>query len=226
MQLDARLSLALSLYDPCDLAADIGTDHAHLPIALLRAGICRRMILTDVSPHALQNARENIARRRLTDRVEFRLGDGLTPLGEACGTVSVLGMGGRTIYQILTGGAPRLQGAGLLLSAHTDLPLVRRAVTEIGYHLVSETPCRDAGRFYLMLKAAPGEETLTPRETRMGKRLFEARAEELVPYLRHVEEVLTEKRAGLLRARDAGGGDDARLCELDGDLALLREYTR
>ena len=34
--LDERLSLILSLYEPCELAADIGTDHARLPTALLR----------------------------------------------------------------------------------------------------------------------------------------------------------------------------------------------
>ena len=39
--LDPRLSLAFDLYDPCDLAADIGTDHAHLPAALHR----RAMVL-------------------------------------------------------------------------------------------------------------------------------------------------------------------------------------
>ena len=38
IRLDARLSLAYDLYDPCTLAADIGTDHAHLPAALLQRG--------------------------------------------------------------------------------------------------------------------------------------------------------------------------------------------
>ena len=36
--LDPRLSLAFDLYDSCRLAADIGTDHAHLPAALLQRG--------------------------------------------------------------------------------------------------------------------------------------------------------------------------------------------
>ena len=61
IQLDARLSLAYDLYDPCDLAADIGTDHAHLPAALLQRGRCQHMILTDLSESALNNARGEIA---------------------------------------------------------------------------------------------------------------------------------------------------------------------
>ena len=69
--LDPRLSLAFDLYDPCDLAADIGTDHAHLPAALLQRGRCRHMILTDISESALENARMEMIRLRLTDRVSL-----------------------------------------------------------------------------------------------------------------------------------------------------------
>ena len=97
IQLDARLSLAYDLYDSCELAADIGTDHAHLPAALLQRGRCQHMILTDISESALENARTEIARLRLSDRVSLRLGDGLSPVTEKCGVISVMGMGGRTI---------------------------------------------------------------------------------------------------------------------------------
>ncbi|MBP5231102.1 MAG: tRNA (adenine(22)-N(1))-methyltransferase TrmK [Clostridia bacterium] len=75
--LDPRLSLAFSLYDTCVLAADIGTDHARLPAALLKRGRCQHMVLTDISQSALENARMEIVRRHLYDRVSLRLGDGL-----------------------------------------------------------------------------------------------------------------------------------------------------
>ena len=99
--LDPRLSLAFDLYDLCELAADIGTDHAHLPAALLQRGRCQHMILTDISESALENARTEMARLRLSDRVSLRLGDGLSPVTEKCGVISVMGMGGRTISDIL-----------------------------------------------------------------------------------------------------------------------------
>jgi tRNA (adenine22-N1)-methyltransferase len=133
IRLDARLSLAYDLYDPCELAADIGTDHAHLPAALLQRGRCRHMILTDLSESALRNARDEMIRLRLTDRVSLRLGDGLAPLEEPCGVISVTGMGGRTVRDILLSGKDQLRGAALILSAHTDLPLIREALNLIGY---------------------------------------------------------------------------------------------
>ena len=211
-----RLKTALRLYDRCALAADIGTDHALFPSALLRQGICDRMILTDLSEKALANARKEIGLRGLGDRAELRLGDGLAPLREACGMISVLGMGGRTIEEILLRGQDRLRGASLLLSAHSDLDRVRRAVCAVGYRLLSETPCLDGGRFYLLLKAVPGAEALTEQQLRLGVRLFESDSDQLLPYLRHRQGVLLAGLRGLEGARDPDGAK----------IELLREDLR
>ena len=214
--LDPRLSLAFDLYDTCELAADIGTDHARLPAALLQRGRCRRMILTDLSESALANARGEIIRRRLTDRVDFRCGNGLQPLQETCGMISVTGMGGRTIRDILLSGQDRLRGASLLLSAHTDLPLIREAVCRIGYHLEAEEPCFSAGRFYLVLRARPGAAELTPREIRLGGPLFESASDHLIPYLSRRRDVLQEKLKGLLTADES---DETLISQIRADLA-------
>lgn len=200
VNLDARLSLAFDLYDPCELAADIGTDHAHLPAALLQRGRCQHMILTDLSESALNNARNGIIACRLTDRVTFRCGNGLQPLREQCEMISVTGMGGRTIRDILLSGEDRLKGASLLLSAHTDLPLIREAVCRIGYHLDREEPCYCAGRFYLVLRARPGAADLSPREIRLGGPLFDSASDQLIPFLIRRRDVLDEKLQGLLTA--------------------------
>ena len=221
--LDARLSLAYDLYDPCELAADIGTDHAHLPAALLQRGRCRHMILTDLSESALRNARDEMIRFRLTDRVTLRAGNGLEPLDEACGMISVTGMGGRTIRDILLEGKEKLQGASLVLSAHTDLPLIREAVQEIGYHLDREEPCFCAGRFYLVLRARPGAREMTPREIRMGGPLFESSSEQLIPYLSRRLDVLLDRLRGLESAETP---DEEQIAQVREDAEYYREFIR
>ena len=218
--LDARLSLAFDLYDPSELAADIGTDHARLPAALLQRGRCQHMILTDLSESALNNARGEIVRFRLTDRVTFRCGDGLLPLQEPCRMISVTGMGGRTIQDILLAGQDRLQGASLILSAHTDLPLIREAVCRVGYHLDREEPCFCAGRFYLVLRARPGAVEMTPREIRLGGPLFDSSSDCLIPYLSRRRDVLQEKLKGLL---SAGTPDEKQIAQLREDIAFYSE---
>ena len=227
IQLDARLSLAYDLYDPCSLAADIGTDHAHLPAALLQRGRCQRMILTDLSEKALRNARNEMARLGLTDRVSLRSGSGLQPLTEACGVISVTGMGGRTIRDILLSGQDRLRGAALILSAHTDLPLIREAVCRIGYHLDREEPCFCAGRYYLILRARPGVRKMSPREIRLGGPLFESTSDRLLPYLARRREVLCTSLVGLESAASPDGELIRRLREdIDYYDSFIRERRK
>ena len=219
--LDPRLSLAFDLYDPCELAADIGTDHAHLPAALLQRGRCRHMILTDISESALENARMEMIRLRLTDRVSLRLGDGLSPVSEECGMISIMGMGGRTIRDILLSGKARLRNASLILSAHTDWHLIRSAVCEIGYHLDREEPCLAAGRFYLVLRARPGKKAMTDREIRLGGPLFSSESEMLVPFLRRRKEVLKERLKGV---SSATAPNESELLLLKSDLDFYERF--
>ena len=191
--LDERLSLVYDLLDPCPLAADIGTDHGQLPAALLLSGRCTRMILTDISESALSHA---------------------------CDFVSVTGMGGRTIRDILLRGRDRLRGAKLLLSAHTDLPLVRQAVMDIGYHLEREEPCFAAGRFYLVMRAAPGAEFITDSQVRLGVRLAESASPWLIPWYTRRLEVLENRLRGL-QAADVPNGP--LLAETRADIGAYRQ---
>ncbi len=205
--LDPRLSLAFSLYDACVLAADIGTDHAHLPAALLQRGRCQHMVLTDISQSALENARMEIVRRNLYDRVSLRVGDGLAPLDEAFDMISIMGMGGRTIRDILLSGEKKLRGASLLLSAHTDCHLIRTAVRDIGYHLDREEPCYAAGRYYLIIRARPGPAEMSDRVIRLGGPLFDSMSPFLIPYLQRRRNILEDHLRGLLSASDKSNPD-------------------
>ena len=79
--------------------ADIGTDHAYIPIKLAEKGIA--VIASDISDGPLKAAAENIAKSG--NCIELRKGSGLKPFlpGEA-DTVIIAGMGGELIEKILT----------------------------------------------------------------------------------------------------------------------------
>ena len=198
--LDERLSLAASLYEPCDWGADIGTDHAFLPCHLLRVGTCRHMIAADVSEKALSRARENLTRQRLIDRAEVVLADGLDAVTHQCGCISVMGMGGELMGNILRKGQNKLQGAVLVLGAHTELHLVREAIRDVGYHITQERLCKAAGRFYVFWRAEEGPAEMTAEEQRYGKRLWSEDADMLREYAAWRRRVLQDKERGLLAA--------------------------
>lgn len=198
--MDPRLTLAFEMYDSCELAADIGTDHAYLPAALLVSGKCKKMILTDISTSALKNAQSEITRLQLSDKAILRCGNGLLPIWETCQMISIMGMGGKTISQILTEGKDHLKNAVLLLSAHTDLDKVRSTIFSVGYHITAEEPCYDSGRFYLFIKAEPGYAEMTDQQIRTGVCILQSHATCLKDYLRRRMEVLSAKLHGLQTA--------------------------
>jgi len=214
--LDERLSLAASLYEPCDWGADIGTDHAYLPCHLLRAGVCQHMIAADVSPKALSRARDNLTRQHLLDRAEVVLADGLDAITRKCGCISIMGMGGELMGNILRSGQDKLMGAVLVLGAHTELHLVRQAICDVGYHIVQERLCRAAGRFYVFWRAEAGLEDLSTSEIRYGKQLWQEDNTLLTEYAAWRRRVLQDKERGLLSASIP---DESAINEVQSDIA-------
>lgn len=196
--LDERLSLAAGLYDRCCVGADIGTDHGMLPCYLLENNICERMILCDISPDALQNAKDRVHKQELEERVSFVCASGLKCLTEKVDCVSITGMGGRLIAEILREDQQKLQGAALVLSAHTDLHLVRKTLKDIGYMITHEELCKAAGRMYLVWKAVPGKNDMTEDELELFTRhLHCGNPDVMQEYLLKLRRVYRKKLSGL-----------------------------
>ncbi|AWT34123.1 tRNA (adenine-N(1))-methyltransferase [Deinococcus arenae] len=135
--LDARLQAVLHLIQ-ADVHADIGSDHAHLPIRLAQLGRITRGVIVEVNPGPLEHARVNVARAGLTDRLEVRAGDGLAPLapGEVQ-SASMTGMGAQTMLGILTRTPDRVPDALVLQPNDSPEPL-RRWAQARGYHVTAE----------------------------------------------------------------------------------------
>ena len=84
------------------LVADIGTDHALLPVYLAWQGTCSRIIATDLQAGPLEAARSNVGLFNLWKQVDLRQGDGLDIIqpGEV-NVIIIAGMGGVKINEIL-----------------------------------------------------------------------------------------------------------------------------
>ncbi|MBR6030076.1 MAG: SAM-dependent methyltransferase [Clostridia bacterium] len=214
--LSNRLTLAASLYTPCDMGADIGTDHAFLPCHLLVTGVCERMLLSDLSPKALARARAEVQRRGLEGRTELVCAPGLEALREtACGCVSITGMGGETIADILRKGTEWLRGAALILSPQTEYPLVRRAALEIGYRPEQERLTRDDGRFYQVWRYVPGPWNPGEEALRYGSLLYSEEEFLLRAWLERRVSLCRKQLNGL---RTAAAPDEQATAQAEGDL--------
>ena len=145
------------LVPPCNTVADIGTDHGFVPVFLVREGIAKRAIAADIGEGPLERAREHVAERGLSDRIECRLGDGLQVLspGEA-DVLIIAGMGGLLMISILEAGLSVAERAEkLILSPHTDIPKVREWLFLHRFCIENEQMTEEDGKFYTALVCRP-----------------------------------------------------------------------
>lgn len=160
----ARLAAAAGLVRPGSRAADIGCDHGRLAVFLAESGRCPFVVAADLRPGPLEKARQLVAARGLTGRVDCRLGDGLSVLrpGEVEDVV-IAGMGGETIAGILAA-APwvRRQGCNLVLLPASGQPELRRWLCGNGFALLREIPVAEGRYCYTVLQAAYTGEQVSP----------------------------------------------------------------
>ena len=174
--LSARLEAIAARVLPGRPMADVGTDHALLPVALVRRGIVPKAIGIDVAPAPLARARPVAAG---VAGVELRLGDGLTPLkpGEVA-TVVVAGMGGARIVELLDAFEPLASLTRLVLSPNTQWPRVRRFIAARELRLREEVLVEDRGHAYLVLSVDPSVREASPwdeDDLLLGPRLLRER---------------------------------------------------
>ena len=148
--LDARLKAAAEYVRQGAVFADIGTDHAYLPIYLLKRGIISRAVAADVAEGPLNSARSHAKEFSLEDKIDFYLTDGLEGLDTLGITdVAICGMGGELISMLIDR-APFLKNAGirLILQPMSKQELLRSYLAGNGFEIQSERVGSASGHTY------------------------------------------------------------------------------
>lgn len=144
--------------------ADIGCDHAYLPIALLNRGHVRHAIGCDINAGPLEAARRNAARAGIgEDRLELRLGDGLQALaaGEAT-AVTLAGMGGGLMCEILSAAPAVVAMLDCIVVSPNVAPwLLRQWAMDHGFAVSDETVVEDGRHYYEVFTLRPAGRPVT-----------------------------------------------------------------
>lgn len=220
MELSPRLQAVADQVPEGAVFADIGTDHAYLPVWLLLNGRIDHAIAADLREGPLARARETAAQYGVTDRVSFRLCDGLTGIraGET-DMIAIAGMGGETIASILAA-APWTRECKLLLQPMTSFPDLRFWLQQNGYMIENEKVVREGERLYSIWNVTGGTmKQLSPAELWVGVQSDDPLRME---YLTMMEEKLERSLRGHLAASTPNETGITALTEILAELRCMK----
>lgn len=164
-----RLYAIASMVPQGAFFADVGTDHAYLPIYLAENNLIFHAVAADINRGPLLRAKGNIKKYNLEEKIDTCLSDGFEELdGNSFDTASIAGMGGILIARILEK-APR--GKLYILQPMRDAHFLRAYLSSNGFELVDEKLAEEGNKIYTVIAVRDGKGVLSEKELYLGKLL-------------------------------------------------------
>lgn len=166
MILSPRLQIIADSIHDFETVADIGSDHAFLPIYLVQNELVKKAVATDINKGPTEISRDRIKAHGVEAKVSVRQGNGLSVIkpGEA-EVVVIAGMGGILISDILDKNPKVAKSAKLLiLQPMRDSDKVRKWILEHGFDIIDEELVKDNGKIYEVIWSGQGGKTENTRD--------------------------------------------------------------
>ena len=202
MELTERLKAVAKMIPKCNTIADIGTDHAYIPIYAVENDISSYSIACDVNEGPLKIAEKNIKNHLLEDKIKTRLSNGLDKIDlDEADTIVIAGMGGQLISEIILNDIDKITEKTTLvlqpMIAQSDL---RRFLFENEFSIIDERLAREGNKIYNIIKALKKRQKFDDIDIFVGRNLlndelFEIYAEKNIRIGKNIIQGL-EKSAG------------------------------
>lgn len=167
LDLSKRLYACARYTDGFVQLADIGTDHALLPIHCIKEGYVSSALAIDNKEGPFVIAYSNVKKRNLQDRITVIKGDGIEKITDETDVVVISGMGGRLIADILTK-HPTRNVKRFVLQPNNEADKVRAILKSIGYYIVDELVMKENHKYYDIIVIEQGEYEYTSFEINFG----------------------------------------------------------
>lgn len=141
------------------IIADIGTDHAYIPIYLIENNLAEFVIASDINEGPLLIAEDNIKNHGLSQKIETRLGGGLSVLKEGeADTIIIAGMGGILISEIINADIQTAKAYKLILQPMNAQYELRKYLLSHGFKITNEDIAVEGFKVYNIIDAESGEQ--------------------------------------------------------------------
>lgn len=202
-----RLEAAASFVRRGARIADIGTDHAYLPIYLYLSGKTSGGVVSDINAGPVARAKENLAEYGCTFAFVAQRADGLEGvLGHEVDDIFILGMGGELIASILDA-EPNIRDGRyrLILQPMTHPEILRSYLASNGFETVAERVIIEE-KFYQIICAEYTGRVSEPDDFELcfGALNLAERSPELCGLMRYLKKVYGER----IKGKSIAGADD------------------
>jgi len=157
--LSKRLEAVFNMIEKCNCLADIGTDHGYIPIKAVMENKCEKAIASDIRIGPIEVAKKNIKRYGLQNKIDVRLGPGLSTLnlGEA-DLIVVAGMGGNLISDIIKNDIQIAKNSNNLILQPIQYPeILRKDLFDLNFFIIDENIIKEDNKYYHILKVSYGK---------------------------------------------------------------------
>lgn len=206
IKLSDRLSAVASFINKNSIVADIGTDHAYLPIWLALNNISSKIIAADIKEGPINKAKHNIdsyGSYGLSEKITLIKTDGLAG-AEAYmpDTVVIAGMGGELIVNIIKNASPDIRKkARFILQPMTRTSLLRRFLYDNRFDITGEKLAYDDRIYEIICCQYDGQKHLySEAEILIGKKNIEQRDKLLQRHIKNRIDVIEKRINGYRRA--------------------------
>lgn len=187
MNLSKRLQKVLNYIEPNDKVADIGADHGYLTIAMYEKGVKYLQVVENkIGP--LERAKQNLMDY---DNIAFSLSDGISNLESYIDTVTICGMGGLNIVEILNNNLDTAKSLKkIIMQANSKTYELREFLTKNGFEIIDEDFVKDADQYYEIIIATfnNNDSTLSVAELYFGPILLKKRLNDFIDYYQSLKE--------------------------------------
>ncbi len=192
--LTPRLRAVAELVRSGAFVADVGTDHAYLPIALVSEGRARGAVASDINEGPYLRAKKNVAEHSLEDKITTLHCAGLSGIEKFSPTdILICGMGGELIASIIHD-APLTQSSAvrLVLQPMTHPEILREYLLKNGFEIISERIVKEEKLYQIICAEYSGTSNLdyTDAELLLGRLNIKSRGEHLAELVCHHLKIL------------------------------------
>ncbi len=205
--------------------ADIGSDHAYLPVYVCLNDHGAKAIAGEVNQGPYDSAIKQVEKWNLQHRIDVRLGDGLEVIApNEVEQITISGMGASLIASILEKGKDKLEGVNrLILQPNIHANIIRRWLYDNDYVLSDEFIMNEDGYIYEILVADKSNGSVSKpsnKELFLGPILLKNKNE---AFYQKWSQVLEKKKSILLDLQKATNPNIEKMKQFEQEITWLEE---